>query len=286
MKSSTKIWAIVSTTSIIVTIVLITGFVLAVQDIIAPSGNTVLMEDEGADREVPLAAPIEQSKEIKVAAIGDSLAKGTGDDDGKGFIRRVVGMLQDEENEVRVTANLAINGLTTEGLLPQLDETGVQYVLKQSNLILLSIGGNDLFKAAQAYEEGAAELPDAEELYETLPGGTTNLKEILRKIAEINPEAWIVYVGLYNPFNDLPDMKLLGNTVVSAWNSQALQLINTDDQMMMAETFDLFEHSVPQLLASDHFHPNAQGYEEIAERIIEVLGIHDVHGQRVKTDDE
>ncbi|MFD2701552.1 GDSL-type esterase/lipase family protein [Paenibacillus shunpengii] len=286
MKSSTKIWAIVSTTSIIVTIVLITGFVLAVQDIIAPSGNTVLMEDEGADREVPLAAPMEQSKEIKVAAIGDSLAKGTGDDDGKGFIRRVVGMLQDEENEVRVTANLAINGLTTEGLLPQLDETGVQYVLKQSNLILLSIGGNDLFKAAQAYEEGAAELPDAEELYETLPGGTTNLKEILRKIAEINPEAWIVYVGLYNPFNDLPDMKLLGNTVVSAWNSQALQLINTDDQMMMAETFDLFEHSVPQLLSSDHFHPNAQGYEEIAERIIEVLGIHDVHGQRVKTDDE
>lgn len=283
MKSSNKIWITVSTVSIIMTIVLIYGFIIAVKDIVNPSGDAAVISEQ---KETATAAPINQTKEIKIAAIGDSLAKGTGDDEGKGFVRRVVSMLKEDGKEVRVTANLAINGLTAEKLLPQLDEAGVKYTLGQSNLILLSIGANDLFQGAQTAEGTDMNIPDTAELYKLLPKASGLLEEVLRKIEEINPNAEIVYIGLYNPFSDLQDLKQVGNAVVTAWNSKAFELINTYDHMALATTFDLFENNVPQLLASDHFHPNAQGYEEMAERIVEVLGITDQHGKKVETDDE
>lgn len=283
MKSSSKIWITVSTVSIIMTIVLIYGFIIAVQDIVNPSGDTAFISEQ---KETAITSPIEQSKEIKIAAIGDSLAKGTGDDEGKGFVRRVVSMLKEDGKEVRVTANLAINGLTAENLLPQLDEAGVQYTLEQSNLILLSIGANDLFQGAQANQGADINIPDNDALFKLLPKASRSFEEVLKKIAEINPNAEIVYVGLYNPFNDLQDLKQVGNAVVTAWNSKVLELISTYDQMSLAPTFDLFENNVPQLLASDHFHPNAQGYEEMAERIVEVLGITDQHGKKVEMGDE
>ncbi|MBD7968116.1 GDSL-type esterase/lipase family protein [Paenibacillus gallinarum] len=283
MKSSSKIWITVSTLSIIMTIILIYGFIMAVQDIVNPSGDTAFISEQ---KETAITSPIEQSKEIKIAAIGDSLAKGTGDDEGKGFVRRVVSMLKEDGKEVRVTANLAINGLTAEKLLPQLDEAGVKYTLEQSNLILLSIGANDLFQGAQVNQGADINIPDTAALYKLLPKASGSLEEVLKKIAEINPNAEIVYVGLYNPFSDLQDLKQVGNAVVTAWNSKVLELINTYDQMALASTFDLFENNVPQLLASDHFHPNAQGYEEMAERIVEVLGITDQHGKKVEMGDE
>ncbi|MEF3352667.1 GDSL-type esterase/lipase family protein [Paenibacillus sp. GYB006] len=283
MKSSSKIWITVSTVSIIVTFVLIYGFIIAVQDIVNPSGDTDFISEQ---KETTTASPIKQSKEIKIAAIGDSLAKGTGDDEGKGFVRRVVSMLKEDGKEVRVTANLAINGLTAEKLLPQLDEAGVKYTLEQSNLILLSIGANDLFQGAQAGQGADINIPDTAALFKLLPKASGSLEEVLKKIAEINPNAEIVYVGLYNPFNDLQDLKQVGNAVVTTWNSKVLELISTYDQMALAPTFDLFENNVPQLLASDHFHPNAQGYEEMAERIVEVLGITDQHGKKVEMGDE
>lgn len=283
MKSSSKIWITVSTVSIIMTIVLIYGFIIAVQDIVNPSGDTAFVSEQ---KETALTPSIDQTKEIKVAAIGDSLAKGTGDDEGKGFVRRVVSMLKEDGKEVRVTANLAINGLTAGNLISQLDEAGVKYTLGQSNLILLSIGANDLFQGAQADQGSNINIPDTAELYNLLPKASGLLEEVLKKITEINPNAEVVYVGLYNPFSDLQDLKQVGNAVVTAWNSKALELINTYDKMALASTFDLFENNVPQLLASDHFHPNAQGYEEMAERIVEVLGITDQHGKKVEMGDE
>lgn len=258
------------------------GFIIAVRDIVNPSGNTALITEQ---KEPEVTSPIEQNEEIKIAAIGDSLAKGTGDDEGKGFVRRVVSMLQDDDKEARVTANLAINGLTAEELLPQLDEAGVKYTLQQSNLILLSIGANDLFQGAQSYQNAKTDMPDIAELYEILPKAASSLEKVFKKVTEINPNAKIIYVGLYNPFSDLADLKQVGNAVVTAWNSKALEFMNSYDQIMLVPTYDLFENNVPELLASDHFHPNAQGYEEMAERIVEVLGITDQHGKKVESDE-
>lgn len=289
MNSSKWIWRITASISIIVTIVLIIGFIYAVQDINSPqaaqsSGSQTAPADDKGDtsmnnpeetngqsaeqgnegKELP-ALP----QEIKITAIGDSLTKGTGDNTGSGFVRRSIQMLNDAGRKSELLNNLAINGLTTEGLLSKLEEKGVQYALQQADLIFLSIGANDLFQGSGLLENaqnGKVEL-DPKQMMNVLPQATARLKEILEDIRDINPEARVIYIGLYHPFADLKELLLPGNIAVSTWNHAAQQVVNIDPNMVMVPTFDLFKGKLNVYLSSDHFHPNGEGYEAIAERI-------------------
>ncbi len=174
---------------------------------------------------------------------------------------------------------MGINGLTTTGLLPKLEERGTKYVLGEADVILLSIGGNDLFQGADLASKGIAgtsttakgqEL-DPEDLLKGLPKASTQLKTILERIRAINPEAMIVYVGLYNPFGDIEELQVPGNQAVAKWNEAALDTINKNGNMTLVPTFDIFQQHLGRYLASDHFHPNGDGYQQIAVRIVQAI---------------
>ncbi|MFB5675642.1 GDSL-type esterase/lipase family protein [Paenibacillus terreus] len=267
MNSTSWIWRITSTLSIAATLLLIYGFVAAVAGnlVSAPVSPPAAVPESG---QAPSPAA---GNEIRAVAIGDSLARGTGDDSGSGFVRRAVDLLDKNGMHAKLINNLGINGLTTDVLLTRLDETGVQYVLKEANVIMLSIGGNDLFAGGQALQSGT-EPPSVDKLRATLPGASARLQKILEKLHTINPDARILYLGLYNPFSDLPDLRVPGNTVVSEWNAAALRITNKSDQMSVIPTFDLFEQNLAVYLSSDHFHPNGAGYQAIAERIVQGFG--------------
>lgn len=278
MNSSKWIWRVVSTVSILATVLLLVGFVYAVKDIQNPKAVANEAAPSSKPQENGGTGTPEAKKDLKIAVIGDSLAKGTGDNSGMGFARRTVKELSKDSNKnVTLLNNLGINGLTTSGLLPKLDERGTKYVLGQADMILLSIGGNDLFQGADLASKGISgtsstgtgqEL-DPEDLLKGLPKASTQLKSILERIRDINPDAWIVYVGLYNPFGDIEDLKVPGNQAVSKWNQTALETINKYGNMTLVPTFDLFQHNLDKYLSSDHFHPNGDGYQQIANRIVQ-----------------
>lgn len=64
----------------------------------------------------------------------------------------------------------------------------------------------------------------------------------MKKVKEINPDAQIAYIGLYNPFGDVKELEKPGNAVVAAWNDAALAILNNEDKMTLVPTFDLFEN--------------------------------------------
>ncbi|WP_313641812.1 GDSL-type esterase/lipase family protein [Paenibacillus sp. FSL K6-0276] len=268
-------WRTVSLISIVTTVILIVGLVYAVSDIIYPVGEASV-----SNLPQQTAAPVtETAKVLKVVALGDSLAKGTGDNTGEGFVKRTVSGLSAKGVEVDLLGNMGINGLTTAGLQSKLDEDGVDYALHLANVILLSIGGNDLFKDSNILQNSGALQSESttdqeltpESLLAALPEAAGRLGNILEKITEINPNAQIYYMGLYNPFGDIPDLLVPGNQAVAKWNNAAMDIINKHSNMTLVPTFDLFNRHLDEYLSTDHFHPNGDGYQRIGERFIQAI---------------
>lgn len=275
--SSASIWRITSIASILATLLLISGFVYAINDVVHPVGSTYTSgsgQGSTADSQATDTAQTtvpSLADGVRIVALGDSLAKGTGDDAGSGFVRRTVSLLQQQGTEAKLVANLGINGQKTTAVLSSLNQAGVQHTLKQANLIMLSIGANDLFNGGEALGNLEQQAPSATQLLKSEPETAARLQKILNKIAEINPDAQIIYLGLYNPFGDLKELRVPANEAVTAWNTSVMDIVNEQQHMMLIPTFDLFQNNLSRYLSSDHFHPNGDGYEQIATRIVQSL---------------
>ncbi|MGO4274197.1 lipase, partial [Paenibacillus sp. TAF58] len=77
--------------------------------------------------------------------------------------------------------------------------------------------------------------------------------------------------GLYHPFLEL-DPKKEGSLIVQRWNNSVFEMMNRYPHMAIVPTYDLFEQNLIKYLSSaDHFHPNGDGYERIADRIVQIL---------------
>lgn len=268
MSSSSFSWRSVSILAGVATLLLICGFVYAVREIVHPSAASGMQIKPGSSAVAQVSPP----GRIGVVVIGDSLAKGTGDDQGKGFGQRTVDLMKagNKNRDVMLLGNLGINGLLTSGLADELGDTGVKHMLQEANLILLSIGGNDLFQGAEAMESGE-DLPTKKELNQSIDSASVRFKAVVKQIEVINPKAKLVYIGLYNPFSDLKEMKKVGDSGVARWNSSVQTALSLYDNALVIPTYDLFAGNLAKYLSGDHFHPNGDGYEQIATRIVQSL---------------
>ncbi|WP_172250564.1 GDSL-type esterase/lipase family protein [Saccharibacillus deserti] len=270
MNSWKWIWRTTAVSSAAATLLLAVGFGYGAKELVFPSANRI---DTETSAKAPLAerTPSVEEGNYRIVSIGDSLAKGTGDTTGQGFARRTAALLDKKsEREVRFLNNLGINGMTTDELLQELEEPGIQYVLKQANVILLSVGANDLFRGGAALQAGTNN-PSAAALAEALPAASNRLGEALDRLREINASAQIVYLGLYNPFGDIESLRQAGDEGIAEWNAKAAERIAKGQNMMLTPTFDLFQRNTAAYLSFDHFHPNSAGYQRIAERVVQGL---------------
>src|ERR1700680_4748289 len=105
-------------------------------------GETGSPVNLGPLRSVQASAP---RNVIAPLVVGDSLARGTGDESGLGIGGRLVDELHRRHITTQNVVNLAINGARTADLLRQLDSRNVRVLAAQANVIIVSIGGNDLW---------------------------------------------------------------------------------------------------------------------------------------------
>ena len=206
------------------------------------------------------AAPATPRNLVAPLILGDSLARGAGDERGLGISGRLDAELRRRNIPARRTTNLGVNGARTNELLRQLESRNVQELLREANVIIVSIGGNDLWGGTD-WRNAPPENPD-----QVMSGVLDRIDAAIDIIRTANPRARIFFIGLYNPFVSTPEGKLL-TSLVNRWNGRLLERFGSDPNFTLVATADLFSHR--DRLSVDRFHPGGEGYELIARRIAE-----------------
>lgn len=208
-------------------------------------------------------------KEIKIISAGDSLTEGVGDSTKTGGYLPYLRTLLEEEKGIKEVdfINYGVKGNRTSHLLKRLQTDEIQDSLSTADLVILTIGGNDIMKVMKDNISNLqlSVFDKEREVY------INNLYQIMNSIIRVNPEAYIVLVGVYNPFSQwFSDIKEL-DQIVSDWNVASQSVVANYANAYFVGIEDLFKNATESLLYTDNFHPNDKGYERIAERLNETL---------------
>ncbi|GAA3404982.1 GDSL-type esterase/lipase family protein [Paenibacillus hodogayensis] len=265
MKSTRTLWRTVGTAALITSLLFVGGLVYAVNDVLNPKPADYMQAEEPKPAE-------EEKTTIDIVALGDSLTVGTGDVTGKGYVQHVREKLGEvTKKQVNVIGNYAVNGARTDALLSALQTSkGIPYGIEKADVVLFTMGGNDLFAIGQDVLGSKSDELDPVKVRERMPEPLKRLEQIMTKLSELNPRAKIVYVGMYNPFYDIPDMRP-ATVYVQEWNDQAFRIASRFPNMVYVPTLDLFQLNFQKYIYSDHFHPNQEGYVRIADRVVQAL---------------
>lgn len=233
------------------------GFVSGVNDVLNPKASNLIKKTDVVAKEK------RKTGTLQIVSLGDSLTRGVGDKEGIGYVGRMKEDLQKDYKQKIALTNLAVSGAKMPDLLKQIESNGAKYSIKQADVIVLTIGGNDLFPGWESLGKIDLETyrPDTETFQ-------NEAKKIIEEIRKLNTDSPIFWLGLYNPFEDVEDLKGSSNIVVD-WNASLEKLALNDKNVYITPTFDLFQKRGKDLLYSDHFHPNEVGYTYMAERLVQ-----------------
>jgi lysophospholipase L1-like esterase len=257
-------WVALGSLSLLCTVALAAGFAVAAWHVMRPAETNL----EAAPQESAPAAPVPDG-EFYLVALGDSLTKGTGDAAGElGYPGRVKQALEQRIDEPVFLINYAVEGYTSAQLLGDLQSGhGDMAAVAKADAVVLTIGGNDLFDVRSALESGIS----IEEAEAERDAALDRIAAIMRRIRELNPRTPIYYIGLYNPFADIPEVADQAAAFVEDWNRVLERRIADDPLMFLIPIYDLFADNVTRYLSFDHYHPNAAGYDRIAVRVVQAL---------------
>jgi lysophospholipase L1-like esterase len=221
---------------------------------------------------VPVLEPVPADfipRKLTVLAAGDSLTQGVGDSTGHGgYLPYLKTMLEQEKGIKEVDYyNYGVKGNRTTQLLKRLQTQEMKTLLRQTDLVVVTIGGNDIMKVVKdnIVNLEYSVFMEEKEIYRK------NLTEIFDTIVRENPDASIVLVGLYNPFSQwFSNIKEM-DEIVTQWNKAGQSVVNNYPNAYFVGIEDLFLNHDEELLYTDNFHPNDKGYEYIAQRLNETM---------------
>lgn len=210
-----------------------------------------------------------RNKDIRFLAIGDSLTQGIGDEtDQGGYVGILDRTIHASEQRMEVTFdNFGKRGNRTDQLLARLDEQDIQQSMIEADIILITIGANDIMEVFKQNFTNLTIEPFQEERHHF----EQRLHQIFTKIRDTNKHAHIYLLGIYNPFaqyfQEIEELEI----IVNEWNRTSSMIANQFNHATFIPIKDLFENTNVNLFADDNFHPNRQGYERMAERVLDYL---------------
>lgn len=205
------------------------------------------------------------TKKMNVVAIGDSLTEGIGDEENNGY----VGILDNSINhdkDLLEFENFGKKGNRTDQLLLRLeDEEDIEDSIDDADIILITIGANDIM---QVFKNNITDLTLDKFSDETI-AYEERLNDIFDTIEEYNKKADVYLIGFYNPFTShFDDIEEL-ETIVNEWNDIGEETIEERSHGHYIPVKDIFDDTEDDYMSDDNFHPNHEGYQLMAERVLE-----------------
>ncbi|WP_174731411.1 SGNH/GDSL hydrolase family protein [Mesobacillus harenae] len=200
---------------------------------------------------------------LNIVGLGDSLTVGVGDVTKLGYIGHFRSHLEVEDPTVQLY-NYGKKGHDTSDMLKRLKDPAVRGAVEGADVILMTIGGNDVFKIVKNHFLNL----EMELFHKQEKVYTENLDKILQTVRELNPDSQIYYVGLFNPFFEAFPGINESNQIIDSWNESSQRVLSKYENTSFIPIQDLFEANTGSLLAGDFFHPNEQGYKLIGDRIV------------------
>lgn len=237
----------------------------------------------------------------KVLVIGDSIATGyglEGYDGGRDNVASYVNILKAEfESELKAGTerfeNKAKDGQTSSQLLSDMDIGEYDESLSDADLVIISIGGNDLMKTLGKYfsaskGEGFSiremlsgiSITDIAKLISgvssAIDGAVETYGENLSRIYEHirhNSDAKVIIQTVYDPTDNVEELSLVSNFVnekINALNSEIIKRSvdeNGKDTYSVADVYSAFAGQGKELtnIGEMDIHPNSQGHKTIYE---------------------
>lgn len=227
---------------------------------------------------------VERMEILRLSAIGDSLTEGIGDTTHTGGY---VPLLQTDLSEnfpidVVQAENFGKSGDRSDQILKRINKNeDMQESIKKADVILITVGGNDLMKVIQSKIFDKLSLKTfvkPREKYQT------QLDKMYTEIRKLNPDAPIYQLGIYNPFyktfSEIEEMQ----EIVDYWNEGSKEFVEKQDNAYFVPINDEIYNGLPEIETTassdsnglsnsvindliseeDSFHPNNLGYQIIA----------------------
>lgn len=208
------------------------------------------------------ASPAEATRSMHVALVGDSLAFGAGDEDGKGIGGRLEPEMRSRGIDSLVTTNLGVTGATTRDLEAALLVAATRKAIESADAIVISIGANDLRKTLLGEERLRSPLLIADEVLRRMDG-------IVTEIRAMNSNARILILGAYTPIAHERAAAAL-EPFIAIWDAVLITQFADDPLVSVVRLSDIVNR--PERLSKvDSFHPGGEAYQETAKRIADLL---------------
>lgn len=218
-------------------------------------------------------------QEFNYVALGDSLAVGRnpyGIDD-YGYVHYIKDYL-DKHHKLNNYYNYGVSGYLIEDVINDIEynrtiqidenEMNVKRALRESNLVTISIGANDLLKNISLTEVPSI-FENRDEIIKELDGVFLSLEELLLLIKKYS-KGDIIVVGYYNPLPRMTKYKENIDEIVDYSNQKYQNLCNSLG-IYYVNISDVFDNNVDYLPNPLDIHPNKEGYKEISDKILSII---------------
>ncbi|MGW0202562.1 SGNH/GDSL hydrolase family protein [Nonomuraea sp. NPDC003201] len=216
-----------------------------------------------------------------IVGLGDSVPAGSACDCDT-FVSLIRKALAARQGTGVAVDNLATGGLTSQGLLDQMDGGSAAGAIVKADLVIITIGAND-FDSDALEDDDCAPRAGLACYKNDLARLRANVDGILGKVRALQtrPRSRIVVTGYWNVFLDGDSARAKGTAYVS--NSDALtRMVNRTlagaAAAKGARYVDVYgpfkgdgSRDDTPLLAADGDHPNAAGHRVIADSILSAL---------------